>query len=122
MGETGIYLKWPGLFFAIPGMIMLIVLPAALIYIVFKRTHLKMWAKLLLIPVCIVAPLLTTALWPYLVKISGFIGATGGDGTVPYDFVASKLFGDFSDYVWTGITTALVFFIFKKTDRKSPVG
>jgi hypothetical protein len=118
MAETGLHFQWPGLFFALPGLIAFVVLPAALIYIVFGRTHFRLWAKVFLIPACLIGPLLATALWPFLIKISGFIGATGGDGTVPYDFVASKLFGDYSDYVWAGITAILVLLIFKQTGRK----
>ena len=122
MEGTGLHFQWPGLFFALPGLIMGLVLPAVLIFVVFRRTTLRLWTKIILIPACIIAPLLATALWPFLIKISGFIGATGGDGTVLYDFVASKLFGDYSDYIWVGITAVIVLFIFKRTGRKKLVG
>jgi hypothetical protein len=88
-----------------------------LIYILFKRTNFKLWAKFLFIPICFIAPFSSTALWPFLIKYSGFIGATGGDGTISYQFIASKLFGEYSDFVWAGITTVLVLLIFKWSAR-----
>ncbi|MBC8460876.1 MAG: hypothetical protein H8D67_23050 [Deltaproteobacteria bacterium] len=84
MEEMGLQFQLPGSFFlAFPVVIILLVLPAVLIYVVFARTGLKTWAKIFLIPACLIAPLLASLLWPLLIKVSGFVGATGGDGTVP---------------------------------------
>lgn len=113
MEETGLYFRWPGFFLTFPAVILLFVLPAVLIYVVFARTSLKLWVKVLLIPICLIAPLLATELWPLLIKVSGFVGATGGDGTLSYTEIATKLFGDYSDYVWGGITTILVLLIYR---------
>jgi hypothetical protein len=118
MQETGLYFHWPGFFFAFPAIILIVVLPAVLIYVVFARTSLKLWVKVLLIPICLIAPLLATWLWPFLIKVSGFVGATGGDGTLSYTEITEKLFGDYSDYVWGGITTILVLLIYRLLGRK----
>lgn len=119
MEETGLQFQWPGsFFFAFPVVIILFVLPAALIYVVFARTSLKPWVKILLIPACLIAPLLATLLWPLLIKVSGFVGATGGDGTVPYTVIATELLGDYSEYVWGGMTTILVLLIYRWSGRK----
>lgn len=72
-------------------------------------------------PICLIAPLLATALWPFLIKVGGFVGAIGGNGTLSYTEIADKLLGDYSDYLWGGITTILVLLIYKWSGRRAKV-
>ena len=125
MEQTGIQLQFPdSLFYAFPVVVILFILPIVLIYIVFVRTQYKFWIKVALIPVCLIAPLVASLFWPFLLKTSGLVSATGSDGTVPYTVVATELFGDYSEYVWGGITTIIVILLYKwsggkKIDRQN---
>ncbi len=120
MEQSQLYFHFPSsVFFAIPVIIILIVLPIILLYIVFRRTKQKTWVKIALIPVCLISPLIATAAWPLLIQLSGIMGATGGDGKVPYGIIATKLFGDYSEYVWGGITSIMVFLIYKNQNKNA---
>lgn len=112
--EPSLQFHWPDSFFiAFPLVVVFVVLPAVLIYIVFTRTNCRMWQKILLVPLCVVSPTVASALWPLFLKTSGLIGATGEDGSVPYAVVATGLFGDYSEYVWGGITTIVVVLLYR---------
>lgn len=112
--ESRIQFHWPdSLFVAFPLVVVFVVLPAVLIYIVFARTNYRPWQKIALVPLCLVGPTVASALWPLLLKISGLIRATGGDGSVPYAVVATGLFGDYSEYVWGGITTIVILLLYR---------
>lgn len=105
MGDAQFEFVWPGLPDAIPGLIIVLVLPAWLMWIVFKHMSFSTWKKVFLVPVCLIAPFLVTALWPLALKMSGIIGFTGpGDYQPPYGWYAQELFGRFSDYVWVSLT------------------
>jgi len=109
MGKTQLEFMWPSLPDAIPVLIIFIVLPGSLIWLVFKYTTFARWKKALLLPVCLIAPFLVTAFWPFALKVSGIIKLTGpGDYQAPYGWYAQELFGRFSDYVWITLTVLVI--------------
>ncbi len=109
MGGTQLEFVWPSLPDAIPVLLIFIVLPGWLVWLVFKYTSLSRWKKALLLPVCLIAPFLVTAFWPFVLKASGIIKFTGpGDYQSPYSWYAQELFGGYSDYVWVSITALAI--------------
>jgi len=103
---------WPGFFFAFPVMVVGIVLPVWLLFLVFRYTKFSTIKKALLVPVCILGPFLSVLFWPFVLQSSGIIKMTPDGATAPpYFLVANELFGDWSEYVWVGISTVAVFII-----------
>ncbi|HEX20111.1 MAG TPA: hypothetical protein ENG78_04760 [Acidiferrobacteraceae bacterium] len=120
MEQPQLYFQFPSsIFFALPVIVVLVILPVILLIVLFRRTKYKTWLKIVLTPVCLLGPVAATTAWPLLIHLSGVVGATGGDGKVTYDIIATKIFGDYSEYVWGGITTIIVFLIYRKTGLKS---
>ena len=109
MGEMRLEFVWPSLLDAIPVLLIFVVLPGWLVWLVFKYTSLSRWKKALLLPVCLIAPFLVTAFWPFVLKASGIIKFTGpGDYQPAYSWYAQELFGRFSDYVWVSLTALTI--------------
>ena len=111
---------WPGFFFAFPVMVVGIVLPMWLFFLVFRYTKLSTIKKVLLIPACIIGPFLSMLFWPLILQLSGIIKMTPDGASPPYLWVANELLGDWSEYVWVGISTVVVFIIHNiiKKDRE----
>ena len=107
----GLEFHWPSLFFAPPLIVVGVVLPAWLLILVFRYGKLSTLKKLLLVPVCIIGPFLWMLFWPLVLQLSGLIRMTPDGSPAPYLWVANELFGDWSEYVWVGITTAVFFII-----------
>lgn len=106
MERAQIEFVWPGFPDAIPMIVIGVLLPAWLIYVVFRYTRLRVVWKLLLIPVSVIAPFIVSLLWPLIIKLSGLVKFTGpGDYDAPYTWYANELFGDYSAYVWATLTT-----------------
>lgn len=109
MGNTHLEFMWPSLPDTIPVLLIFIVLPGWLIWLVFRYTSLSRWKKYILLPICLISPLLATAFWPFVLKSSGIINFTGpGDYQPPYSWYAQELFGRVSDYVWVSITALAI--------------
>lgn len=105
MERAQIEFVWPGFADAIPMIVIGVVLPAWLIYVVFRYTRLRAVWKLLLIPVSVIAPFIVSLLWPLIIKLSGLVKFTGpGNYDAPYTWYANELFGDYSAYVWATMT------------------
>ena len=102
---------WPGFFFALPVIVVGVVLPAWLLILVFRYTKFPILKKLLLVPVCIISPFLSMLVWPLALQLSGLIRMMPYGSSAPYFWVANELFGDWSEYVWAGISTVVVFII-----------
>jgi hypothetical protein len=49
--------------------------------------------------------------WPLVLQLTGLIRITPDGSPVTYLWVANELFGDWSEYVWVGISTVVVFMI-----------
>lgn len=111
MNGYEIEFHWPGFFFAFPAMVVGVVLPAWLLVIVFRYTKFSNIKKVFLIPVCIIGPFLSMLFWPLVLQLSGIIRMTPDGASPSYLWVANELFGDWSEYVWVGISTAFVFII-----------
>lgn len=108
MNESQLEFVWPAPADAIPILLAFVVLPVWLISTIFKYTRSSLLKKVLLVPVCLVAPLLLSAFWPLALKLSGIIQFTGsGDYQPPYSWYANELPGRYSDYVWVGLTTTV---------------
>lgn len=111
MEGYGLEFHWPSIFFAPPLIIVGVVLPAWLLTLVFRYGKLSTPKKLLLVPVCIVGPFLSMLFWPLVLQLSGLIRITPDGSPVSYLWVANELFGDWSEYVWVGISTVVAFII-----------
>lgn len=107
MRETPLEFVWPSLPDAIPVLLIFVVLPGWLVWLVFMYTSLSRWKKALLLPVCMITPILVTAFWPFVLKASGIITGTGGHQP-PYSWYSQKLFGSFSDYIWASLTALAI--------------
>jgi len=106
MGGPQIEFVWPGLIGAIPFLLIAVIIPAQLIFLVFKYSRISNLKKCLLVPVCIVIPLIVSSLLPLALKLSGIVGFTGSrDYQPPYTWYATEMFGEYTDYVWVIITT-----------------
>ncbi len=109
MGETRLEFVWPWQPDVIPALLIFIVLPGWLVWLVFKYTSLSRWKKALLLPVCLIAPLLVTELWPFIMKTSEIIKFTGpGNYQPPYSWYRHELFGRFSEFVWVSVTVLAI--------------
>lgn len=108
MGETRLEFVWPSLPGAIQVLLILIVLPGWLVWLLFKYTSLSRWKKALLVPVCLIAPLLVTPFWPFLLAEFEIIKLTGPGDQLSYSWYRYELFGRFSDYVWMSVTALAI--------------
>lgn len=106
-------LVWPGLFWAVPTLCLLIVMPSVLIFSLFKYTSMSKWKKLSLAPVCVLGPLLATCVWPLIISLSGSVRISDSGGSRRADWQTTvDLFGDYSIYVWTAVTCFSVYMIY----------
>ena len=108
MGETRLEFVWPSPPGAIQVLLILMVLPGWLIWLLFKYTSLSRWKKALLLPVCLIAPLLVTPIWPFLLAEFEIIKLTGPGDQLSYSWYRYELFGRFSDYVWMSVTALAI--------------
>ena len=113
MDNPNLEFVMPGVIDAIPLIVILFLLPIWLLVILFKYSGVSRFKKALLVPVCIVAPLIVGLAWPLVIKYSGLVGTTGPGGSAPYLHYATGLFGEFSEYVWTTLTAIAVFVVHK---------
>ena len=120
IGNKNIELVWPGLFHAIPAILLFIVMPCFLIFALYKYSPASKLRKIAYTPLCILGPFLICGLIPLLLSISGFFEVS--DSGVFERYVAlSTIFGDYSNYVWTLLTSFVVYGIHKylKKHQKS---
>ena len=113
MSFGNVELVWPGWFWAIPSLCILIALPGVLLLTFLRYFRLSVWKKVLLVPACLIGPLVATSLWPLVLSLTGIVRV--GDGT--HEWAAnwrttSELFGDYSVYIWSLPTCLLVYAIF----------
>ncbi len=106
--DVGIWGVWAYL-------IVLIVLPAWWLNAVILYTNYSTFHKILMVPVCFIAPIAMTLLWPFIVMQSGIIGFSGpGEYQAPYNWYLNELFGNYSSFVWSGITIFIIYGIQSK--------
>jgi hypothetical protein len=112
-GNVKVEFVWPGLFWAVPAFALLIVLPAILIFSLFKYTSMSKVKKLALTPICVFSPLLVTSLWPLILSLSGLVIVSDSNGSQRADWqTTADIFGDYSVYVWTVPTCLLIYLVF----------
>lgn len=116
IGNKNIELVWPGLFYGTPGILLVIVMPCFLIFALYRYTSFSKLRKIAYTPLCILGPQLLAMLFPLLISISGFIQVSNYDVFKRYVAIAT-LFGDYSDYVWTLLTSFVVYGIYIKLKK-----
>jgi hypothetical protein len=112
---------WPGFFNALPSIIWIIVFPLILIYHLFRKTDLKLWQKIIIIPSCIIFPIAVGEAVPYILQSSGFIKIYYPSEGTSVDATYSQtvnIFGKFSNYVWVFITTLFIIILTKNIKKK----
>lgn len=116
MESTNIEFYWPGFTDALPVIVLIVVLPAWLLWLLFRRTSLSKGRKWILVPWCILCPFLSALLWPLILRI--FIRVTPDGHIADYFWVGTELFGRWSEYVWGGLTTLVVYIIHRSIIKK----
>jgi hypothetical protein len=108
IGNKSIELVWPGLFYAIPAILLFLVMPGFLIFSLCKYSSASKLRKIPYIPLCMVGPFVICGVIPFLLSIMGFFRLT--DSGVFETYVAfSSIFGEYSNYVWTLFTGVVVY-------------
>ena len=111
-------LYWPGFIHALPVIVVFVALPTWLLVLVFRYTQLPVLKKWLFVPVCILGPFISTLAWPLILQFSGLTFMTPDGSRPPYLWLATGLLGDWSEYVWGGLTTATVYIIHRVITTK----
>jgi len=107
---------WPGWFWAIPTLCVLIVLPSVLLFVLFKYARMRLWKKALCVPACLLGPLLATSVWPLIISLTGVIRIGDSTGGRPADWrETAELFGDYGVYVWMAPTCLVVYAIYRRS-------
>lgn len=116
MQVGNIEIVWPGWFWAIPTLCVLVVLPSVLLFLVFKYSRMPAWRKALLVPACVLGPLFATSLWPLIISLSGLVRVGGATASRRADWrTTADLFGDYGVYLWTVVTCFVVYAIYMRT-------
>lgn len=107
---------WPGWFWAIPTLCVLIVLPSVLLFVLFKYSRIRLWKKALCVPACLLGPLFATSVWPLILSLTGVIriGDSAGGRSADWRETA-ELFGDYSVYVWMVPTCLAVYAVYRRS-------
>jgi len=116
IGNKNIEFVWPGLFHGTPGILLVIVMPCFLIFALYRYTSVSKLRKIAYTPLCILGPFLLSTLFPLLISTSGFIQVSNSDAFERYVAIAT-LFGDYSNYVWTLLTSFVVYGIYIKLKK-----
>ena len=111
IGNKNIELVWPGLLHAIPAILLFIVMPCFLIFALYKYSSTSKLRKIAYTPLCILGPFVIWGLIPLLLSIGFF--QVSDSGLFETYVALSTIFGDYSNYVWTLLTSFVVYGIYK---------
>ncbi len=116
MQVGNVEIVWPGWFWAIPALCVLIVLPSVLLLVLFKYTRIPIWKKALCVPACLLGPLVGTSVWPLTISLTGVIRIGDSAGSRPANWrETAELFGDYSVYVWMAPTCLVVYAVYRRS-------
>jgi len=109
VGMAQIRFVWPGIGPAIAPILVFVAMPIVLIFSVYRYTSIPKSRKIILIPVCVVAPVLIASVLPLLVSLSGLVrvGRDGVSGRADY-ITVYRMFGDYSADVWSLFSSIVV--------------
>jgi membrane protein CcdC involved in cytochrome C biogenesis len=99
------------------SIVLLLVLPALLVFRVF-RSQSSTRKKWLLVPVCFIAPNVLYFLWPVILTSAGFLKATG-DATFWQTVRVWSSLGGAGTIIWTVLTVIVVAIYFYVTNPGS---
>lgn len=121
MQPDNVQFVWPGLFWAIQTFAIFVAMPALLLSTVFRHLPIPKVIKVVLVPFCIAGPMLLTMLWPFALSMSGLVQVGGPDGSVSASYeTAYYILGDYSIYLWTGITALVLYKVYSMIRSRSP--
>jgi hypothetical protein len=128
MQVGNVEIVWPGWFWAIPTVCVLIVLPSILLFVLYKYSRIRFWKTALCVPACLLGPLFATSVWPLIISLTGVIRIGDSAGGRPANWrETAELFGDYSVYVWMVPTGLVVYAVYRRSrtprmDSKTPQG
>lgn len=113
-------LIWPGTVEAIPGILLFLILPAALAYSILRHSAFSVSRRVLLILPALIAPYLLALLFPLLLSLSGMfrVSSPNGEDRSQTWMEVYGTFGRYSGHVWSALSAVAVYWIYMAFRRK----